>query len=239
MEKLYIVMPAYNEQDNIESVVREWYPILRGKDEESRMIVADSGSTDATHDILQELCGELPQLEILSNTKRQHGPKLLALYSKAIREGAHYIFQTDSDGQTSPEEFEYFWECRREKDAVIGNRISRMDGIDRMIVEKIVCILLWLFFRVKIPDANAPFRLMKSEIVEKYIDKLPMDYELPNIMFTTFYVYYHENISFEKISFGKRKNGVNSVNLFRIFKTGRRALGDFHYFRSKMIKREK
>lgn len=34
-------MPAYNEKDNIEGVVRAWYPILKGKSENSRLVIAD------------------------------------------------------------------------------------------------------------------------------------------------------------------------------------------------------
>lgn len=234
MDKLYIVMPAYNEQDNIESVVRAWYPILDGKDELSKMVVADSGSVDDTHEILLKLQKDFPKIEILSNTGKQHGPKVLALYAHAIREGADYIFQTDSDGQTSPEEFDYFWQLRKERDAVIGNRISRADGMDRKIVERIVCILLWLFFGVRVPDANAPFRLMKTEIVEKYIDKLSADYSLPNIMLTTFFVFYNENIQFVEISFRKRQGGENSVDFLKIMKTGLQAIRDFGQFRSRM-----
>ena len=44
MEKLYIVMPAYNEEENIATVVNQWYPILQEKDTESRLVIADSGS---------------------------------------------------------------------------------------------------------------------------------------------------------------------------------------------------
>ena len=43
METLYIVMPAYNEEQNIYEVVRSWYPLLDGKSEKSRIVVADSG----------------------------------------------------------------------------------------------------------------------------------------------------------------------------------------------------
>lgn len=185
MDKLYIVMPAYNEQDNIRTVVTEWYSLLNGKDKESKLVVADSGSTDATHEILSELIGGgYSQLVILSETKQQHGPKVMALYNYAIKEGADFIFQTDSDGQTLPEEFAAFWNLRAERDAIIGNRITREDGYIRKIVEKIVCLLLWIFFGVKIPDANAPFRLMKSTLLQKYITVLPSDYNLPNIMIT-------------------------------------------------------
>lgn len=55
MDKLYIVMPAYNEEANIEQVVRAWYNILEGKEEGSRLVVADSGSSDNTHAILKKI----------------------------------------------------------------------------------------------------------------------------------------------------------------------------------------
>lgn len=56
MNSLYIVMPAYNEEANIESVVKQWYPILEmSKSDESRLVIADNGSTDSTHQILLDL----------------------------------------------------------------------------------------------------------------------------------------------------------------------------------------
>ena len=46
MDNLYIVMPAYNEEENIREVVQSWYPLLEGKSEDSRLVIADSGSKD-------------------------------------------------------------------------------------------------------------------------------------------------------------------------------------------------
>ena len=102
MDSLYIVMPAYNEEANILSVVDSWYGVLADKSPDSRLVVADSGSVDATHNILLKYKQNHPQLEILEKTEKQHGPKVIALYDYAIKQGADYIFQTDSDGQTSP-----------------------------------------------------------------------------------------------------------------------------------------
>lgn len=234
MDSLYIVLPAYNEEVGIEMVVRQWYRILEHKGTDSRLVVADSGSTDATHDILLNLQSQLPQLEILSDTGKEHGPKVIALYKYAIEGGVDYIFQTDSDGQTDPDEFEHFWEKRTEMDAVLGCRRIRGDGKQRAIVEKVVCLLLNLYFGVNVPDANAPFRLMKTELVKKYIDKLPRDYNLPNIMLTTFFKYYHEKIAFLDISFKPRQAGTNSINVFKIIKIGWKALSDFYYFKKDM-----
>ena len=234
MDSLYIVMPAYNEEANIEAVVKQWYPILEGKSEESRLVIADSGSSDSTHNILTKLKEEYTQLEILSDTGKQHGPKVIALYNYAIDNGADYIFQTDSDGQTNPKEFDEFWNMRNEYDAILGHRNVRGDGKSRAFVEKVVCFLLKLYFGVKVPDANAPFRLMKSDVVNKYICNLPEDYNLPNIMMTTYFKYYEEKLAFRVITFKPRQGGVNSINIPRIVKIGWKALSDFRMLKKKM-----
>ena len=167
MDTLYIVMPAYNEEANIQKVVEQWYPILEDKSEDSRLVVADSCSKDKTHEILMQLKENgYPKLEVLSDTNQYHGPKVIALYDYAIKNDADYIFQTDADGQTNPAEFQAFWDERSTYDGIFGNRTVRGDGKDRAFVENVVCFLLKLFFGVKIPDANAPFRLMKAEVVK-------------------------------------------------------------------------
>ena len=235
MDTLYIVMPAYNEEENIEAVVKSWYPILEGKSEASRLVIADSGSKDRTHEILEQLkAGDYPQLEILYTANQYHGPKVIALYKYAIANGADYIFQTDSDGQTDPEEFGAFWKARKKYTGIFGNRKVRGDGKDRAFVEKVVCGLLRLYFGVRVPDANAPFRLMKAQTVAGYIDKMPEDYNLPNIMMTTYFAYYREPIAFRTISFRPRQAGVNSVNIPSIVRIGWKALGDFRSLKKGM-----
>jgi glycosyltransferase involved in cell wall biosynthesis len=234
MDSVYIVMPAYNEEENIEATVRSWYPLLEGKSPASRLVVADSGSVDNTHMILERLQNEMPKLVIYEDCDRQHGPKVIALYKYAIKNQADYIFQTDSDGQTNPEEFESFWKMRKQYDAVLGYRKIREDGKSRAFVEQMVCRLLRFIFGVKVPDANAPFRLMKGNLVAKYIDRLPQDYNIPNIMFTTYFAYYKENITFRIVTFRPRQGGVNSINIRKIMKIGWKAIGDFRTFRREM-----
>lgn len=207
MDSLYIVMPAYNEEETITEVVQAWYPILEGKSKESRLVIADNGSTDKTHEILLELQEKYPQLEVLEDTLKQHGPKLIALYRYAREKKVDYVFQTDSDGQTNPDEFADFWRLRNQYDAVIGHRSVRGDGKSRAFVEQVVCFLLKLYFNVRVPDANAPFRLMKVDIISKYIDRFESDYNLPNIMLTTFFAHYKEKLTFREITF-KPRQGV-------------------------------
>lgn len=234
MDILYIVMPAYNEETNIEHVIESWYPIIADK-EESRLVIADSGSTDKTHEILCALKEKYSKLEILENTEKQHGPKLIALYDYAIKRGADYVFQTDSDGQTNPDEFAAFWEIREKYDAIIGKRLTRGDGKTRLFVEHVLCKLLKVIFKVNVPDANAPFRLMKTKLVERYLYRLPSDYNLPNVMLTTYFASFKENIEFISISFKPRQGGVNSINFRKIAKIGLEAIRDFYRFKKDII----
>ena len=234
MDSLYIVMPAYNEEENIEKVVEQWYPLLEGKDEKSRLVIADGGSKDKTHDILVTLQKKYPKLSILETKNQYHGPKVIALYDYAIRNSIDYVFQTDSDGQTNPDEFDRFWQMRKDYNGIFGNRTVRGDGNDRAFVEKVVCFLLRIYFGVKVPDANAPFRLMECDVVKKYLYKMPDAYNLPNIMITAYYAYYNEKMLFQEISFKPREAGKNSVNIPKIIKIGIKALGDFHNLKKGM-----
>ena len=236
-ESIYIVMPAYNEGENIEKTVKQWYPVLNFGNKKSRLVIADSGSTDNTHEILLKLKNKYPQLEIISDSLKQHGPKLIYLYKYAIKNNAKWVFQTDSDGQTNPDEFNKFWTKRKEYDIILGNRCVRGDGKSRAFVEKVVCLLLKIYFKIRVPDANAPFRLMSSKVLKKYIDKLPEDFNLPNIILTTYFVYNKEKYIFNEISFKPRCAGKNSINAKKIIKIGWKALSDFNYFR-KDIKKE-
>lgn len=237
MDKLIIVIPAYNEQDNIEQLVRGWYPVIEQYGgEASRLVIIDDGSKDNTLAKLKELAKTRPLLLPLTKPNEGHGPALLYGYRYAIEHGADYIFQTDADGQTNPEEFAKFWEKRHDYDAVIGNRVKRGDGITRKIVENTVCFLLRIIFGVKVPDANAPFRLVKAELVQKYIDKLPQDFNIPNIMFTTYFVYHKEKVIFSRIAFKPRQGGTNSMNIKKIIKIGRKAVGDFYKLRKDIDK---
>ena len=236
MDKLYIVVPAYNESENLDNLIRDWYPVIEkhNGDNDSRLVIINDGSKDNTYELLQEYAKTRPLIQPMTKQNGGHGSTVLFGYRYAIAEGADYIFQTDSDGQTNPDEFEQFWKNRKEYDAIIGNRIVRGDGKSRKFVENTVCILLRMIFGVKVQDANAPFRLMKADLVKKYIDRLSKEYNLPNIMFTTYFVYYNEKVKFIPITFKPRQAGSNTINIKKIIKIGWKALGDFRQFKKGM-----
>lgn len=234
MDKLYIIIPAYNEEENLEKVVADWYPVVERCGKESRLVIIDDGSRDNTYKMICDFAKTHSQLIPLTKENGGHGSTLIFGYKYAIENSADYIFQTDSDGQTNPDEFEAFWNLRNEYDAILGHRSSRGDGASRAMVEKVVCLLLRIYFGVRVPDANAPFRLMKAGLVEKYIGRFSPNYNLPNIMLTTFFAYYRESLKFIEVSFASRQGGVNTINLKKIFKIGLNAIKDFRNFKKGM-----
>lgn len=236
MDKLFIVIPAYNEKDNIENTVNDWYPIVEkyNGNGESRLVVINDGSKDNTYEILCNLAKTRPLLLPQTKENGGHGSTVLYGYRFAIEHNADYVFQTDADGQTNPAEFEAFWSQRKEYDAIIGKRTDRGDGKSRKFVENVVCILLRLIFGVKVSDANAPFRLMRTDVLSEFLPRLPKDFNIPNIMLTTYFVYYRKRVKFIEISFKPRQGGVNSLNIKKIIKIGWNAIGDFYRLRKDM-----
>ena len=236
MSVLYIVIPAYNESANIKKTIEQWYPVVEKHNDKgrSRLVVINDGSKDNTYELLCTCAKDRPLLVPLTKPNGGHGPTLLYGYRYAIDQDADYIFQTDSDGQTDPAEFEQFWNQRGRYDAVIGNRTERGDGKSRKFVENVVCFLLRLIFGVKVPDANAPYRLMKADLVAQYIGKLPESFNIPNIMLTTFFVYYKEKVKFIPITFKPRQGGTNSINVKKIVKIGWQAVRDFRKLKKEM-----
>lgn len=236
MDILYIIVPAYNESKNINRFIDEWYPVIHKHNSSglSRLVIIDDGSKDNTYEIISEMAKNKPLLVAIRKNNSGHGATVIYGYQYALSQNADFIFQTDSDCQTSSSEFEIFWKKRKQRDAVFGYRKKRGDGISRAFVEKVLCRILKYYFKVSIPDANAPFRLMKKEYLEKYLSDLPKEYHLPNVMLTTFGVYYKKNIEFVEISFQNRKEGKNSINMKRIIQEGWRALKDFKEIRNNM-----
>lgn len=229
MESLFIVIPAYNEQDNIETVIDEWYPVVEAHDADgsSRLVIVDDGSKDDTFPIIRRCAATRPLLLPLRKENEGHGAAVLFAYHRALEMGADYIFQTDSDGQTRPNEFEAFWQQRGQPDMVIGWRKGRQDGMARVFVTKTLQFVLWLCFGCWITDANTPFRLLKAATLKKYISLIPENFNLSNVLLSVIYARKGCVVKYLPITFRPRQGGVNSINRRKIFSIGRRAFVDF------------
>ena len=77
---------------------------------------------------------------------------------------------------------------------------------------------------------------MKSEKVKHFLDMMPENYNLTNVMLTVMFIFYKETIAFLPITFRPRQGGVNNTNFKRITTTGFKAISEFSEIKRKMNK---
>lgn len=222
-------MPVYNEEANIQKVIEDWYPIIEkhNGNGQSRLVLIDDGSKDNTYSIIQECTQKYPYIKAITKQNEGHGATILHGYNYALENGADYIFQTDSDGQTVPSEFEQFWECKEDYAMVIGNRSKREDGFSRYLVTKVLKGTIKMCFGVNVTDANTPFRLMKANILKENLKLIPEKFNLSNVIIAVIYAKKNLPVKYMPITFRPRQGGVNSINIKKICKIGIQAIKDF------------
>ena len=233
MEKIYFIIPAYNEEENIKAVILEWYVVIEklvkeSKNVEAKLVIIDDGSKDSTYKIMQEEAKDKEHFIPLTKKNGGHGATVLYGYNYALEQGADYIFQTDSDGQTRPDEFYEFWEKRNEYDMIIGSRTQRQDGFSRVVVTKVLKIVIAIFFGVTVEDANTPFRLIKAKTLKQYIHLIPEDFNLSNVILSVIFAKKKAKVKYIPITFRPRQGGVNSINMKKITQLGIKAVKDFY-----------
>ena len=80
-------MPAYNEAENIETTIRQWYPIVDKLSQggvDSKLVIANDGSKDNTFSIMKGLKDRYPLFEPLDKPNSGHGATVLYLYRYAL-----------------------------------------------------------------------------------------------------------------------------------------------------------
>ena len=93
MSSLYIIIPAYNEAENIEKTISDWYPVVESHNEEgnSRLVIINDGSKDNTYDLVCRLAKKHPLLVPLTKSNGGHGSTVLYGYRYAIQNRADYM----------------------------------------------------------------------------------------------------------------------------------------------------
>jgi glycosyltransferase involved in cell wall biosynthesis len=215
MDKLFIVMPVYNEEESIEAIAKEWNSVVDSFGNGGQLIIFNDGSTDGTSKILDRIKNKYRNMIVIDKENTGHGPTCVAAYQFAVEKGADWVFQTDSDGQTKSDEFWGFWEKRNDYDFIIGYRAKRRDGLARIFISNVLKKTLLFIFGVSVKDANAPFRLMKVNRLRLYLPAIPDNYFIPNVLLSMMAVRNKEKIFWQEISFMPRRSGRTSIPLAR------------------------
>ena len=159
---LSVVLPAFNEQGNIERAVRSSADAVAPLVDDYELVVVDDGSRDETPAILKRLGEELGgRLNVVTH------PKNLG-YGVALRRGftaarGQYIFYTDADNQFDLRELECFLPAMEGVDALFGYRVGREDGALRLMVSNVYNALASFAFGMDVRDLNCSFKLFRRE----------------------------------------------------------------------------
>lgn len=182
MSNLWIVVPVYNEQDSVASVVEEWLPVLRTVTWDFTMCLINDGSTDNTLAELEALAQRHPEVRVVDKPNQGHGQTCLHGYRLALADGAEWVMQIDSDGQCDPAYFPTFWEKRTRYPAVYGFRFPREDGLPRFLISRLVSFATLFGFGTWVGDPGSPYRLMRQDTLVDIVKSTPQDFYLVNIL---------------------------------------------------------
>lgn len=208
--ELAVVVPVYDEEESIRSVLEEWLGVLGSLGIDFRLHVYDDGSQDGTPTILKALAERDARLEIHRQQNRGHGPTLRNAYAKA---NDPWVLQIDGDGELPAANFGELWVEREAYDLLLGRREGRTSGPLRTVVSRSAVGLTRLLFRSGIRDPNSPYRLMRNSWLQQALDWLPEAPFAPNLLLAGIAGRRRGRVLEISIPYRGRKAGRSTLNL--------------------------
>lgn len=165
--ELSLVIPAYNEAENIGAVVRNLAAALRNSRDRFEIIVVNNGSQDNTSAVLKRLQGEIPELRTADVFPNQgYGNGVLA--GLAVAEG-NILGWMHADNQVSPADVLLMYKNlkNRNLDFCKAVRVDRDEHWMRIIQSQVYNTFFRLLFGGKLRDINGTPKIFKRTLGEK------------------------------------------------------------------------
>lgn len=209
--KKLVIIPAYNEANNILDVVNTLHRYAPNYD----YIVINDCSTDSTSKVLCD--NNLPHIDLCSNLGI--GGAVQTGYKYALKNGYDVAIQLDGDGQHDPCDIDKLVKPIEldEADVVIGSRFINKDGFQSSRVRRcgivFLCVLVKAISGVKVTDVTSGYRAVNRKMIKEYASNYPQDYPEPEaiIMATTL----GASVIEKPVSMKERQSGVSSINIRR------------------------
>ena len=214
--ELTVVMPVYNEAGIISKVINKWVKNLKELDIEFEIHAYNDGSKDNTLQILNKLVLENKNLIVHDKLNSGHGPTILQAYRE--NSDADWIFQTDSDDEIGPEQFEELWRSRDNYDFLIGRRVRSQQPLARKLISIASRTIVRTFYGSEVYDVNSPFRLMRSKTFRDLFLSLPKDMFAPNVVISGMASLYNLRVKEILVQQKERTTGEVSIKKLRLIK---------------------
>jgi dolichol-phosphate mannosyltransferase len=172
--KPWLILPTYNEAENIGAIVSASAEVLAGAAPEGfRVLVVDDGSPDGTGAIVDAMAAEHDWLEVLHRSEKNGiGPAYLAGFRHALDRGAGYVMEMDSDFSHDPADLARLLAAVREgADLALGSRYVPGGGVSdwgllrRFISEGGSTYARWVL-GLKVRDLTGGFKCFRREVLE-------------------------------------------------------------------------
>ena len=166
-----VVIPTYNEKENIEKIIRAVFSLEKAFD----LLIIDDGSPDGTASIVKRLQDEFPErLHIVERSgKLGLGTAYIAGFKWALERNYEYIFEMDADFSHNPNDLIRLYAACAEEDAdlAIGSRyISGVNVVNWPISRVLLSYFASKYVRVisgmNIKDTTAGFKCYRRQVLE-------------------------------------------------------------------------
>lgn len=167
LPELSVFFPFWNEEENIETVVKKAKSIAGTIASKWEIIMVDDGSTDDTLKIAKVLSKEDDKMKVVAlHPNRGYGAALRAGFDNAKYK---YIVFTDGDGQFEFGEISKFVDKIENADLVIGFRKKRNDKNlgKRLLLMNLLKIWDFMLFRFYFRDIDCGFKMFRKDALER------------------------------------------------------------------------
>lgn len=164
MLSLSVVLPAYNEEENVESAVEQVCAVAQQLGMDYEIILVNDGSADRTGEIARELMQRIPNFRLVEHyPNRGYGGSLKAGFAAAAKDLITFV---PADKQFVFGEIDRFLEGLSEADIVSGYRVNRQDTFIRKLNGFGWNTLVRLLFGYLCRDIDCGFKLFRREVLE-------------------------------------------------------------------------
>lgn len=162
---LSVVAPVFNEEENIETVLRYWNQVLDSAEFISEIVITNDGSKDKTHDILAALQKDIPRLKVIEH--EINGGYGRALSSSITNSSGKWVATIDSDGQFDLKEYELLLDKAQSEnlDGVTGFRKQKQDDFIRVFGDRVLNKIVRFMFNANFRDTNCALKLIKGSLI--------------------------------------------------------------------------